>query len=130
MGLPAAQLVHEHVVHDCKKPRAEIAAGTPQVALVDRPLERVLYEIIGRVRVTDERPRVAPQPRDMARDLLRAHLLAPASSRPCGHGRATRHRLSTPSPVRSPGIASLLQRYSGLPLYAHCFVPSSRATIV
>src|SRR3989304_4375182 len=65
MRLPASQLVHEYVVHDCKQPGAEIAAGPPEMALVDRPLERVLHEVVGGMLVARERPRIAPQPRDV-----------------------------------------------------------------
>src|ERR1035437_2099306 len=41
-------------------------------------------------------------------------------------GLATCHTLLNPSPVLSPGLLSLNQKYSGLPLKAHCFLPSSR----
>ncbi len=37
--------------------------------------------------------------------------------------------LLKPSPVTSPGLASLEYAYSGLPLWAHCFPPSSRVTM-
>ena len=36
----------------------------------------------------------------------------------------------TPSPVLSPGFESFTHKYSGWPLYAHCFDPSSRVMIV
>src|SRR5664279_5395877 len=38
--------------------------------------------------------------------------------------------LLKPSPVLSPGFASFDHVYTGLPLYAHCFVPSSRVIVV
>src|SRR5512132_1738887 len=37
---------------------------------------------------------------------------------------------ANPSPVLSPAFWSLIQVYRGLPLYAHCLLPSSRVTIV
>jgi len=44
-------------------------------------------------------------------------------------GAAMCQTLLKPSPVTSPGLASLEYAYSGLPLWAHCFPPSSRATM-
>jgi len=45
------------------------------------------------------------------------------------YGVATRQILLKPSPVLSPGLVSFAQKYSGLPLIAYCFLPSSRVTI-
>ena len=66
-------LVHEDVVHDGEQPRAQIAARTPQIELVPGALQRVLHQIIRGITLADERPRVAPQPRNVLDDRVAVH---------------------------------------------------------
>ena len=74
MRAAAPQLIDEYVVHDREQPGPQIAPRAPQVALVDRTLERVLHEIVGGVLVADERARIAAQPRDVLGDPLGIHV--------------------------------------------------------
>ncbi len=82
-------------------------------------LERVLDEVVGRLAGADERTCIATQTGQLGQDGAAVHH---------AQGFATRHTPLKPSPVRSPGFWSLTQKYSGLPLYAHCLPPSSRIT--
>ena len=128
MRAPVTQLIDEYVVHDCKQPRAQIASGAPQMALVDSPLESVLHEIVRTVLVTDQRARIPPQPWNVLGDSVGVHIGAARGSR--NQGRATRHMFSAPSPDSSPGLTSRVEPYNGFPWYAHCLLPSSRLRIV
>ena len=50
--------------------------------------------------------------------------------RESGYGATTCHMFLKLSPLRSPCFMSFEKKYSGLPLYAHCGLPSSRLMIV
>ncbi len=117
----------------------------PQRALLPRPRQRVLHQVVGAMGVARQHSRIAPQPRDRGEQLgMRQRRVGIGRrGRPGRVGRATARArggrgaqdsatcqtLLKPSPVLSPGLVSLAQIYSGLPLYAHCLAPSSRVMI-
>lgn len=92
-----------------------------------RPVITVSFQMfkdIGTEQETDH------DPHGEAASSLSSPCFAQADARAgVGYGLATFQTPLTPSPVLSPGLVSLVHRYSGLPLYAHCLAPSSRVTI-
>ena len=72
--------------------------------------------------VTATRPARIDDPRGRPRDAR--------GRRESGYGATTCHMFLKLSPLRSPCFMSFEKKYSGLPLYAHCGLPSSRLMIV
>lgn len=72
--------------------------------------------------------------RDAREKLDSRHFLRPrrlrGRRRNNAYGATTCHMSLKLSPLRSPCFMSFEKKYSGLPLYAHCGLPSSRFTIV
>src|SRR3989338_4193838 len=63
-------VVDEEVVHDREQPSSEIAAVAPEMKAAPGPLESVLYQVVGSVQISRERPRVATQAGDISRNLF------------------------------------------------------------
>ena len=61
----APQAVDMQVVQDGEQPLARVVALAPLLEPSQRPLQRVLDQIVGLAVVARERPRVAAQPRDL-----------------------------------------------------------------
>src|SRR6187431_1722406 len=58
------------VVGDRQQPQNDVAPRVELAPMGERTLERVLHQIVGVLRVEDQRARIAPQPRDRGEQLL------------------------------------------------------------
>ena len=112
-GARRPHAIDVYVVHHCEEPRPQIGAGLPERPLAPRPFERVLDQVVGGFALPGQCKGIAPQARNAAFRVCRAEARACHVVRSCAR---SRHALLKPSPVRSPGLLSLIHRYSGLPL--------------
>jgi len=78
-------------VDDAKEPAPQAAALLPEVPLLDRPLERVLDQVVGGIGIAGEAAGEAPEMRDLAcdRPLQILQGLPPATDHPMGTGLST-----------------------------------------
>ena len=56
------------IVHDGEHPSPNVAAAPEQMELAPGPFDAVLHQVVGTGRVPGERPRIAPQTRDLLDD--------------------------------------------------------------
>ncbi len=69
LALPKRELVDVNVVHDRKQPCTQVAASSPESALVPRSRQGILHQIVGAVHIARQRPRIAAQARQRGNEV-------------------------------------------------------------
>jgi hypothetical protein len=58
-----------NVVHDRKQPCSQVTASLPEAALIPRPGQGVLHQIVGAMHIAGQHTRIAPQARQRGNEI-------------------------------------------------------------